>query len=258
MKTAIVIPARYASTRLLGKMLLEAAGKPLIRHVWENAARARLAGQVVIATDDRRIFDAARGFGAQVVMTDPRHKTGTERVAEAARSMDADIVVNVQGDEPEIDPDSLDRLIALQMRLSPYASTLACPFPAAARLEDPAAVKAVLGRLLPVAEPAREAVYFTRALAPFPRDGAPARENYFLHIGVYAFRRDALFAFAAAPEGRLERIERLEQLRILEMGERIHAAIVPASSPGIDTPQDFEAFKARVERKQGPSTKNPG
>lgn len=250
MKPVIIIPARMASTRLPGKMLLEAGGKPLIRHTYERAKMAKRAARVLIATDDERIMSAARAFGAEAVMTDPAHKSGSERAAEAAKGLDADVIVNVQGDEPELDPAALDRLIALQSALKPFASTLVCPFPARARLDDPNAVKAVLGRK--VAAPgaggeAFEALYFTRALAPYPRDGAPARENYFLHIGVYAFRPDALQAFAKAPEARLERIERLEQLRILEMGERILAAVVPEASPGIDTPEDFAAFRARVE-----------
>ncbi len=245
MKTAVIIPARYASTRLPGKMLLEAGGKPLIQHTFECARGAMRADRVLIATDDERILQAAKRFGAEAVMTDPRHKSGSERAAEVARGLDADIIVNLQGDEPELDPAAIDRLIALQSTHKPFASTLVCPFPEGARLDDPAAVKAVLGRR--VGPECYEALYFTRALAPHTRDGAPDRANYRLHVGVYAFRRDSLMAFAAAPEGRLERIERLEQLRILEMGERILAAKIPAAAPGVDTAGDFAAFKRRVE-----------
>lgn len=252
MRAVVIIPARYASSRLPGKMLMEAAGKPLIQYTYERARSARLADRVVIATDDARIFVAARGFGAEAVMTDPRCNSGSARAAEAARAVEADVVVNVQGDEPELDPAAIDRLISLQASLRPFASTLVCPFPAAARLDDPSAVKAVLGRK--IAAPgdggeAFEALYFTRALAPYPRDAAPERMNYHLHVGVYAFRPDSLQAFAAAPESRLERIERLEQLRILEMGERILAALISSASPGVDTPEDFAAFKARAEGK---------
>ncbi|MEX0645250.1 MAG: 3-deoxy-manno-octulosonate cytidylyltransferase [Parvularculaceae bacterium] len=244
MKAAIIIPARYASTRLPGKLLLEAAGKPLIRHTFERARQAKRAASVVIATDDERIAAAARGFGASVVMTDPAHASGSARAAEAARALDADIIVNVQGDEPEIDPGNIDKLIALEAAHAPFASTLVCPFPPEARPEDPSAVKAVLGRR--VDADAYEALYFTRALAPYPRDGGG---DFHLHIGVYAFRADALQAFARAPEGRLERIERLEQLRILEMGERIFAVLVNASAPGVDTAEDFAAFKRRAEAR---------
>ncbi|MGE0407952.1 MAG: 3-deoxy-manno-octulosonate cytidylyltransferase [Amphiplicatus sp.] len=245
MKTAIIIPARYASTRLPGKMLLEAAGKPLIQHVYEAARRARRADIVLIATDDARIENAARGFGAEVVMTDPGHTAGSARVAEAALGLDADIIVNLQGDEPEIDPAHIDRLIGVQAAHAPFASTLVCPFPADASPDDPARVKAVLGR--PAGEGVHEALYFTRARAPFPRDGAGA---FHLHVGLYAFRAASLQTFARAPEARLERIERLEQLRILEMGERILAAIVPTAAPGVDTPEDFAAFKTRAQTRR--------
>lgn len=250
MKAAIIIPARMASTRLPGKMLLAVAGKPLIQHVYERAKAVRLAAEVVVAVDDERIRSAVAGFGGRAVMTDPAHTSGSARVAEAARAISADVYVNMQGDEPEIDPTALDRLIALQSGLRPFVSTLACPFPKAARLDDASAVKAVLGRAIDAPAESgdcRDAIYFTRAVAPFPRDGAPDPANYHLHVGVYAFRADSLQAFARAPEGRLEKIERLEQLRVLEMGERIIAAVIPAAVPGVDTPEDFAAFRARIE-----------
>jgi 3-deoxy-manno-octulosonate cytidylyltransferase (CMP-KDO synthetase) len=255
MKAAIVIPAHYASTRLPGKLLLEAGGKPVIRHTYERARRSKLASQVIVATDDQSIAGAARAFGAEVAMTSPACASGSERCAEAARALDAEIIVNLQGDEPEIDPGDIDRLIALQTDLRPFASTLVCRFPTTARPEDPSAVKAVLGRRLEDAGcEAYEALYFTRALAPHSRDGALSPSDYFLHIGVYAFRRDALLEFAAAPVSRLERIERLEQLRILEMGERILCAVVAGAAPGIDTPEDFAAFTARVEGRSAKPT----
>lgn len=246
MKAIIVIPARYAATRLPGKLLLEAGGKPLLQHSHDRARMSRLASRVLIAVDDERLMAAATRFGADVVMTDPGHTSGSARVAEAARALDADIVVNLQGDEPEIDPAAIDRLIALQAAHRPFASTLACLFPEGAQPEDPSAVKAVLGRKVEGEADAFEALYFTRARAPFPRDG---REEFHLHIGIYAFRADALQSFAAAPEGRLEKIEKLEQLRILEMGERLLAVLVPAAAPGIDTAEDFDAFRRRVEAR---------
>jgi 3-deoxy-manno-octulosonate cytidylyltransferase (CMP-KDO synthetase) len=246
MKAAIVIPARYASTRLAVKPLLEAAGKPLIRHVWERAKKTRRAAAVIIATDDERIASVCRSFGADVAMTKPECASGTERVAEAARSLDADIVVNLQGDEPEIDPAHIDRLLEIQENYVPFASTLACPFPKHADPADPANVKAVLGRR--IADGVHEALYFTRALAPHPyRQEANDKPTFHLHIGIYAFRRESLLAFAEAKPSRLETIERLEQLRILEMGEKIAVGLVDASAPGVDTPQDFAAFKMRIE-----------
>lgn len=251
MKAAIVIPARYASTRLAGKLLLEVGGKSILQHTYERARLAKNAETVLIAADDERIAAAARAFGAEVVITDPGHQSGTERAAEAARGLQADIVVNLQGDEPEIDPENIDALIAAQAAHAPFASTLACRFPADASLDDPSAVKAVLGRRVDKGEsPAAdifEALYFTRALAPYPRDGAPERSNYFLHIGVYAFAKDALERFAAAPRGRLEKIEQLEQLRILELGERMLCVVVDHAAPGIDTAEDLAAFAKRID-----------
>ena len=245
MKASIIIPARYASTRLPGKMLLEAAGKPLVQHTYEQAAKARLAQSVIVATDDERIAAAVRAFGGEAVMTDPAHQSGSARAAEAARALDAEIIVNVQGDEPEIDPAHIDRVIALQAGRAPFCSTLVCPFPETARPDDPSRVKAVLGRRLE-GEAAYEALYFTRAMAPYPVEG---EGTFHLHLGIYAFRADSLQAFAAAPEGRLEKIERLEQLRILEMGERILAAEAASAAPGVDEPEHFAAFKARAEAR---------
>ncbi|MEQ8935875.1 MAG: 3-deoxy-manno-octulosonate cytidylyltransferase [Amphiplicatus sp.] len=251
MKAVIVIPARFASTRLPGKMLLEAGGKSLIQPTYERAREVRSAARVIVATDDARIEAAVKGIGGEAIMTDPTHSSGSARAAEAARGLDADIIVNLQGDEPEIVPAAIDRLIALQRAHKPFASTLACPFALGARPEDPSAVKAVLGKNIDGAD-AHEALYFTRALAPYPRDakGAVDPSQFHLHIGVYAFRADALQAFARAPESRLEKIERLEQLRILEMGERLLALLVDAAAPGIDTPEDFDAFKRRAEKRQ--------
>ncbi|HXI86112.1 MAG TPA: 3-deoxy-manno-octulosonate cytidylyltransferase [Parvularculaceae bacterium] len=246
MKAAIIIPARYASTRLPAKMLLEAGGKPLIQHVYERALAAKRAQRVIVATDDERIARAVRGFGGEAVMTDPAHTSGSARAAEAARALDSDIIVNVQGDEPEIDPAYIDRLIALQARAAPFCSTLVCPFPKSARPDDPSAVKAVLGAPVLGEEGAFNAISFTRSLAEALQE---RKDELLLHIGVYAFRADALQAFARAPESQREKIERLEQLRVIEMGETILAALVPAAAPGVDTAEDFAAFKARVENR---------
>ncbi|WP_375202301.1 3-deoxy-manno-octulosonate cytidylyltransferase [Hyphococcus sp.] len=254
MKAAIVIPARYASTRLPGKPLLAETGKPLIQHVYENALKVREAACVIVATDDARIFDAVTGFGGKAVMTSDAHETGSARIAEAAETIDADIIVNIQGDEPEIEPHHIDELINLQATSGAFASTLACPFPSDATAgpgspEDPSAVKALLGAALD--ENARWARFFTRHQAVWPRDadGRITRpERYYLHIGVYAFSKASLMAFAAAPAGALEKGERLEQLRILERGEKIAVGLIPRASPGIDTPEDYEAFVARVSK----------
>ncbi|WDI30071.1 3-deoxy-manno-octulosonate cytidylyltransferase [Hyphococcus flavus] len=254
MKAAVVIPARYESTRLPGKPLLNDTGKPLIEHVYEKASMSKLASNVIVATDDQRIFDAVVKFGGLAVMTEAAHETGTSRVAEAARELDADIIVNLQGDEPEIDPENLDLLIEMQNTHRPFASTLACKFPDNASQgpgspDDPAAVKAILGDA--IAENIFQARYFTRHICPWPRQGSgqiASPSNYYLHVGLYAFSKASLMTFASAPSAPLERAERLEQLRILEMGERMTVGIIDSAAPGIDTPEDYRLFVAR-ERK---------
>lgn len=253
MKAAIVIPARYASTRLPGKLLRAETGKPLVQHVYERAMQVKDAASVVIATDDERIASAVSAFGGKAVMTGA-HETGSSRVADAAAKMEADIIVNLQGDEPEIDPHHISRLIGLQKKTGAFASTLACPFPktavsGAGSPDDPSAVKAIPGeRIAPDAYWAR---YFTRALCPWPRDasgGIAAPSEYFLHVGVYAFTKESLNRFAAAPAGALEQSERLEQLRILEMGEAIAIGVIDKAAPGIDTPEDYAAFVGRMKK----------
>ncbi len=252
MKAAIIIPARYASTRLPGKPLLAQTGKPLIQHVYERAAQVKIAQKIVVATDDPRIFNAVTSFGGEAVMTRAGHETGSGRAAEAAQTIDADVIVNLQGDEPEIEPENIERLIALQSQTGAFASTLACRFPADAvsgpgSPDDMSAVKAILGT--EINANARWARYFTRRLGVWPRDSdgliaSPA--DYFLHVGVYAFSKASLAEFASAPQGALERIEKLEQLRILERGEKIAVGVIAHSAPGIDTPEDYDAFCRRM------------
>ncbi len=243
MKAVIIIPARLQATRLPGKLLLKIGGQTIIERTYRQALRSREASGVIIATDAAEIADAARGFGAHAVLTRADHQSGTERIAEAALAApDADLIVNIQGDEPEIDPAHIDALIALHRGSRAFASTLACPFPADLDPANPAAVKAVLGK--PIGESAFEALYFTRALAPFPRDGGGA---FHLHVGAYAFHREALLRFANAPVSRLEAIEKLEQLRILEMGEKIAVRVVDRAARGIDTQADYDAARARLE-----------
>jgi len=257
MKAAIVIPVRYASTRLSGKALLAETGKPLIQHVFEQAKKAQNACDIVVATDDARIQNAVVAFGGRAMMTG-ECASGTERVAVAAAGIgaDADIIVNLQGDEPEIDPAHIDRLIEIKARHDCFAATLACPFSTEASAgpaspEDAEAVKAVLGEKLE--REVYRARYFTRALAPWPRDAEghiERPERYFLHIGVYAFSRQSLARFARARQGALERAERLEQLRILEMGEEIAVGVVDKASPGVDTREDYDAFVKRAAQRR--------
>ena len=243
MRVAVVIPARYASTRLPGKPLLADTGRPLIQHVVE---RARSAGDfpVVVATDDDRIRAAVTAFGGTAVMTRPDHPSGTDRVAEVAAGLDCDVVVNLQGDEPQFDPAGVRLLVAL-LAADPGAdvATLATPVRDAAVYADSNAVKVVT-------DARGRALYFSRSPLPYVRDGDPdfAAEPpvALLHVGVYAFRRDYLLALAARPPGRLERLEKLEQLRVLEAGGVITVGVVPHGHRGVDTPADYAAFVAAV------------
>lgn len=242
MKVAIVIPARLQSTRLPRKLLLDIAGKSVLERTYGQARKSARAAAVIIATDSEEIVGAARAFGAETIMTRTDHQSGTERIAEAAASIAADMIVNIQGDEPEIDPAHIDALIETHAAAGVFASTLACPFPDYLDPANPAAVKAIFGERISGAPNSFRAIYFTRAPAPYPRDGGG---EFHLHIGAYAFGREALMRFAAAPPGRLERIEKLEQLRILEMGETMAVRIVDRAARGIDTERDYNASVAR-------------
>lgn len=252
---AVAIPARFASTRLPGKMLIEIAGKPLIRYVWERALSSRLAGSAVVATDDERIRAAVEGFGGHAEMTSADCASGTDRIAELVRTgrLEASIIVNVQGDEPEIDPAHIDMAASLLLE-DPRAdiSTLAAPVATLAEYQDPNAVKAVVGA-------DGFALYFSRASVPFIRDGANDDTDFsalgvYRHIGLYAYRKEALLSFAGAGEGRLERIERLEQLRALEMGLRIKVGLVESACIGIDTEKDLREFEKRIRNRKESSS----
>lgn len=240
MKTAIVIPARYASSRLPGKPLLRETGKYLIQHVYERARQAKNAAGVIIATDDPRIVAAAHSFGGNVVVTDRDHPSGTDRVAEVARGLDADIIVNLQGDEPMIDPATLDLLpLLLQHDSGADMATLAVPITDQEQWLNPNCVKVVC-------DAAGRALYFSRSPIPFVRDGKPnfaAEPARFLqHLGLYAYRRSFLLSLAALPPEPLEQLEKLEQLRVLSLGRRIAVGIVKHTSIGVDTRADYERF----------------
>ncbi len=246
MKTLAVIPARYASSRLPAKPLLRATGKYLIEHVYERAASCRNIDQVIVATDDARIESAVRSFGGQVMMTSPDHISGTDRVAEVAQQHEADIVVNLQGDEPLIEPDSLDFVADLLIRHQQASmATLATPLQSIEQYQNPNCVKVVVGDL-------GQALYFSRSPIPFVRDGAPALAHepfqFFLHIGLYAYRREFLLKLAQSPPSALEQLEKLEQLRVLSMGQRIQVGMVAHATAGVDTPEDYARFVAEWQR----------
>lgn len=242
MSAVIVIPARHASTRLPGKPLLKQTGKYLIQHVYERALQSRLASDVLVATDDPRIVAAVEGFGGRVVLTRKDHPSGTDRVAEVARQIDGDVFVNLQGDEPLIDPAALDQVIQL-LQHDPAANlaTLATPLHSREDWESPTCVKVVTDQQ-------GVALYFSRAPIPHVRDGQPdfaARPSRFLlHVGLYAYRRDFLFTFASTPPAPLEQLEKLEQLRALALGVRIQVGLIDQPTFGVDTYDDYQRFVA--------------
>ncbi len=233
-----IIPARYGSQRFPGKVLADRTGKPLIQHVHEQVRRADLVQRVIVAADDRRIIEAVSAFGGEAVMTRADHPNGTSRIAEVASGVDADLVVNVQADEPDIEPALIDTAVrCLDQHPQCVVSTLAAPFGPAEDPADPNIVKVVV-------DAAGRALYFSRALIPYDRQGA-ADAPPLKHVGMYVYRRDFLLSFASLASTPLERIERLEQLRILEHGHDIAVAVVDAPYHGIDTPPQYEAFVAR-------------
>jgi 3-deoxy-manno-octulosonate cytidylyltransferase (CMP-KDO synthetase) len=240
MRCAIVIPARYASSRLPGKPLLRQTGKYLVQHVYEQALQARRAAAVLVATDDPRIVTAVESFGGQAVLTRRDHPSGTDRVAEVARRLDADVVVNLQGDEPLVDPAALDLLPALLERDGDAdMATLAVPLASAEQWRNPNCVKVVC-------DATGRALYFSRSPIPYVRDGQPdfaAQPPRFLqHLGLYAYRRRFLLSLAALPPEPLEQLEKLEQLRVLALGRRIQVGLVRQAAIGVDTYEDYERF----------------
>jgi len=240
MRAIVIIPARYASTRLPGKPLLAQTGKPLIQHVVEAVRAAKRVQRTVVATDDERIASAVRAFGAEAVMTHKDHPCGTDRVNEAAAKLglaDSDIIVNVQGDEPEMPAACIDRLVELLTAADDPMATLATPLEAASAA-DPNKVKVVC-------DSSGRALYFSRAAIPHDRD-ATARPRYLLHLGVYAYRTAFLRLFASLPPSPAEQAEKLEQLRALEHGHRILVGVVDYHGRGIDTPEDYAAFVRKV------------
>jgi 3-deoxy-manno-octulosonate cytidylyltransferase (CMP-KDO synthetase) len=225
-----VIPARFASTRFPGKALALLAGKPLIQHVFERASMARYLSGVVIATDDETIAGTARLFGAPVRMTRRDHPSGTDRVAEVAASSDATTIVNIQGDEPLIDPAAIDAaVLAIQEGDAPMA-TLKRRISNRADLQNPNVVKVVTAAT-------GDAIYFSRCPIPFHREAAGV---YFQHVGLYVYQRDFLLRYSDLPIGPLETAEKLEQLRALENGYRIRVALTEYESVGVDTPEDLD------------------
>ncbi len=266
-KVLACIPARYGSTRFAGKVLAKDTGKFLIQHTYERACQAGLIDKVIIAADDERVAAAAKSFGAECILTSPEHKSGTDRIAEAVKKLaDSgqriadrqgklnairytlnanDIVVNVQADEPEIDPENIDFLARLLME-NPDCSmaTLAAQFENIEQIADPNIVKVVV-------DGNDYAIYFSRASIPYDREssGIGKVQQYLRHIGIYAYRKEFLLKITALPQTPLEKIEKLEQLRAIENGFDILVGKVEHTCDGIDTPQQYAEFVARYSKK---------
>jgi 3-deoxy-manno-octulosonate cytidylyltransferase (CMP-KDO synthetase) len=236
-KAVGIIPARWGSTRFPGKALHPIAGKPLLRHVWERCRRAKKLDRLVIATDDFRIAEAAFDWGAEVAMTSANHGSGTDRIAEVAAKLKGfGHVINIQGDEPLIDPKLIERLVReLQRDKKLEMITAAHPFDDASEAQSPHQVKVVLNHT-------GDALYFSRAAIPFFRDES-SRPQYFRHQGIYGYRRDLLLRFVRWTTSPLEQAESLEQLRALENGVRIRVVMTGSGSPGVDTPEDARTME---------------
>ena len=243
MKVLCVIPARYSSTRLPGKPLAMIAGKPMIQHVYERACRALLPQEVVVATDSKIVADAVKGFGGKVMMTSPDHPSGTDRLAEVALSYpDIDVIVNVQGDEPMIPPEVIDKLAQAFEDDKDLNMTTLKTLMGEEEYNNPNAVKVVTDQN-------GYALYFSRSLLPYPRNKT-ADFKVYKHVGIYAYRRSFLLSYAAYEPTPLEQIEGLEQLRVLENGQRIKVLESKFQGIGIDTQEDLDAINALFTRME--------
>jgi len=244
-QVVIVIPARYGSTRLPGKPLVSLAGKPMVQRVFERAKLAKTAGRVIVATDDERIVSKVQEFGGEARMTRVDHRTGTERIAEVAAHVDGQVFVNVQGDEPLLDPTAVDVAVTTLLE-DPAAAiaTVAVPIRTPADIMDPNVVKTVL-------DFDENALYFSRAPIPWVRDSAhKTHARHLKHLGLYVFQRDALLEYPTLPQGELERLEQLEQLRWMENGWKIRVAEVEYDALSVDVPEDVERVEKLLSKTQ--------
>lgn len=250
MQVTAIIPARYASTRFPGKPLAQILGRPMIEHVYTRVARSETVARVIVATDDQRIEQAVRGFGGEVMLTRADHPTGTDRLAEVAAQLDAELIVNVQGDEPLIDPMMIDQ--AVRPLLDDPTIKMGTLMSRIDQIDDfynPNVVKVVTDR-------SGFALYFSRAPIPYPRDFTAeelavklAELKLFRHIGLYVYQRDFLLQYPHLPKTPLEDLENLEQLRALEQGVRLFVAETDSVCHGVDTPQDLERVAVLLEKK---------
>ncbi|MGA2071327.1 MAG: 3-deoxy-manno-octulosonate cytidylyltransferase [Sedimentisphaerales bacterium] len=254
-KIIVCIPARYGSTRFPAKVLAKDTGKFLIQHVYEQAKLAKLSDRVIIAADDKRIADAAKSFGAECIMTNPDCPSGTDRIAEAVGGLDFDIVVNLQGDEPEIDPANIDTVAKLLVdNPKSSMSTLVAEFETKEQIADPNLVKVVVTQyaVRSTQDTPVRAIYFSRSVIPYDREkgGVGETEKYLRHLGIYAYRKEFLLKITKLPQTPLEKLEKLEQLRAIENGFDILVAKVKHTCAGIDTPEQYAEFVKRYSRRE--------
>jgi len=236
-RVAIVIPARYGSTRLPGKPLADIAGKPMVQHVYERALQVSNAHTVVVATDDERVASAVKAFGGHCVMTSPDHPSGTDRLAEVMNQVDADIYINLQGDEPLVRPEDIEKLATGMLSDGEVSVGTLCHSIDARESTNPNCVKVVLAEN-------GNALYFSRSPIPYPREDEHA--NYLKHVGVYAYRREVLADYPKLKQPMMEQAEKLEQLRLLAAGYCIRAYMVDPTGPGVDTPECLEQVRALI------------
>lgn len=245
MNVIVVIPARYGSSRFAGKVLANATGKYLLQHTYERALCAKSVDKVLIATDDKRVLKACQEFNAECVMTSEDHQSGTDRIAEAVSNMDVNIIVNLQADEPEIDPEYIDQVAGL-LENHPETSmaTLLAPFGNIRDVTSPNIVKCIT-------DMHGKAIYFSRSVIPYDRaseGGAGDVKNYKRHLGIYAYRKDFLMKYTVLRPSFLEQREKLEQLRAIENGYTILTGIVDKTWDGIDTEEQYQAFVKRMRK----------
>ncbi len=243
MKVIGVIPARYGSTRFPAKVLANLLGKPMIQHVWEGAKKSKLLNDLIIACDDERVRDKAKSFGAKAVLTSPEHKSGSDRIIEAVSSLNFDIVINIQGDEPLVHPSMIDGLAkAMLDDKACVMATVIKPLDDLKEIEDPNVVKAIVDHK-------GYAIYFSRSVIPYNRDKADVKSiGYYKHLGLYAYRKEFLMNFKNLPASRLEKTEQLEQLRVIQAGYKIKTVETPYNTMAVDTADDLKRVEEYLKK----------
>jgi len=238
-----VIPARYSSTRFEGKVLADILGKPMIQHVWERAKQALVLDDLIIACDDERVANTAKEFGAKVALTAKGHTSGTDRICEVINPIDVRVVINIQGDEPLIHPEMIDRVARALLEDSGISMATICKkIENAQEISDPNVVKVVIDKN-------NFALYFSRAVIPFhARNSSVESPAYYKHIGLYGYTKDFLFTYKNLPASKLEETERLEQLRVLDEGFRIKVIETKYDTIGVDTPEDLKRAEQYLQK----------